>query len=293
MKRRYNIFYFISEALKGLKRNGVMTFASIAVLLSCLLVMGGFSLLVLNINVNLERLGTLNEIVAYCNSDADAEKISEIEGAIKSLDNVDTVIHVTKAEALKSLQEKNPELYDDVTEEENPLFDSFTISYKDNSGVNELDYQLHQIDGIYRIRNNIDLANKIESVKSGVMIVFLWFLAILFVVSIFIIINTIKLTLFSRRKEISIMRYIGATGWFITLPFIIEGIIIGVVSGLCSFFVIKFAYGYVIEQAMSFQMLELAAFGPISNYILLACVGIGVATGVIGGGISIAKYLRD
>lgn len=292
--KRYSIFYFIHEALKGMKRNGVMSFASIAVLLSCLLVIGGFSLIVVNIDLNLDKLGNLNEIVAFCESDADDDTVADVESKISALDNVESIVHATKEEQLKKLQEENPTLYGDITEEENPLSDSFTISYKDNSKVPELDYQLKQIEGIRKVRNNLELANTIENVKSGVMLVFFWFLAILFVVTVFIIINTIKLSVFSRRKEIGIMRHIGATNGFITLPFIFEGIFIGIASGIGSFLILKFGYSALIAgTASDIQMISFINFSDISGYVLLATLAIGIITGVLGGLISLAKYLKD
>ena len=292
--RRYNVFYFIWEALKGMKRNGVMTFASVAVLLSCLLVIGGFSLIVVNINVNLEQLGNLNEMVAFCEPDADEDSINRIKSEIEALENVDSIVHATKDEELKILQAENPTLYGDITEEENPLSDSFTIKYKDNEKVPELDYQLQQIEGIRKVRNNLDLANKIEALKNGIMLVFIWFLAILFIVSVFIIINTIKLSVFSRRKEISIMRYIGATNWFITLPFLFEGVIIGIASGIGSFFILKLAYSAIIAgAATSIKMIAFISFAEIQSIVLLGSIGIGVFTGVIGGLLSLSKYLKE
>ena len=126
------------------------------------------------------------------------------------------------------------------------------------------------------------------------MLVFVWFLAILFVVSVFIIINTIKLSVFSRRKEISIMRYIGATNWFITLPFIFEGIFIGLASGIGSFFILKFGYSAIVSGAASdIQMISFMNFSEISTIVLLGALGIGIVTGVLGGLISLGKYLKD
>ncbi len=292
--RRYNLFYFIGEALKSLKRNGVMTFASIAVLLSCLLVIGGFSLLVLNIDTNLEKLGTLNEIVVFCQPDASEEEIDAVEAAIHKLDNVDTVTHSTKSEQLSTLKAEDPDLYGDITEEENPLSDSFAIRYKDNDGVTTLDYELRNIEGVRKVRNSLELSNKIEGIKNSIMIVFFWFLAILFVVSIFIIINTIKIAVLNRKKEISIMRYIGATAWFIILPFIFEGIIMGTASGLGSFFIIKFGYSAIVSGAgEDLAMLSFVSFSDISTYVLLGALAIGILTGVIGSSISLSKYLKD
>lgn len=288
------IFYFLSEAFKSLKRNGVMTFASIAVLLSCLLVIGGFSLLVVNIDVNLEKLGTLNDIVVFCHPDASEEEIAGIENSISKLSNIESINHKTKSEQLKLLQEEDPELYGDITEEENPLSDSFTIKYEDNSKVADLNYELQLIEGVRKVRNNLELANTFETLKNNIMMIFFWFLAILFIVSVFIIINTIKLAVINRKKEISIMRYIGATGWFIILPFVFEGIIIGLVSGVTAFFATKYGYISLTGQfANDIQMLTLINFGDIQSYVLLGMLGIGVVTGVIGSSLSLVKYLKE
>ena len=109
-----------------------------------------------------------------------------------------------------------------------------------------------------------------------------------------IIINTIKLSVFSRRKEISIMRYIGATNWFITLPFLFEGVIIGIVSGLGSFFILKFAYSAIVASAAeSIKMITMISFFNIQGTVLLGSLGIGVFTGVMGGLLSLSKYLKE
>lgn len=292
--RRYNLFYFIGEAFKSLRRNGVMTFASIAVLLSCLLVIGGFSLLVLNIDVNLENLGKINDIVVFCFPDATEEQISSVGEAISSLSNVESVTRATKADQLAELKEQDPELYGDITAEENPLSDSFTIKYIDLEGVTDLDYELRNIDGVRKVRNSLDVANTIEDLKNGIMLIFAWFLVILFIVSIFIIINTIKIAVLNRKREISIMRYIGATAWFITLPFLFEGIIMGIVAGTGSFFILKFGYEAILRTVTdTFQMLTFISFSDISTYVLLGALGIGIVTGMLGSSISLGKYLKD
>jgi len=150
--RRYNLFYFIGQALHGLFRNGVMTFASIAVLMSCLIVTGGFSLLVLNIDLNLEQFDLLKEIVVFCPPLATEEEVTAVGEQIKKLDNVANVERVTKAEALADVKEES-DVYDDVTEEQiqDYMPESFVITYIDNERVSTLDYQLKQIEGKYLI----------------------------------------------------------------------------------------------------------------------------------------------
>lgn len=291
--RRYSIFYFIGQAFKGLWRNGVMTFASIAVLMSCLVVIGGFTLLVYNIDVNLEQFGLMNELVVFLNHDLSEEEITGIGEQLSSLDNLATIDRVTKAEGLASMKEKY-EVYADVTEEENPLSDSYVLTYADTEKVPEMKYQINQIEGVRKIRDRLDLATSIESFKSGIMMIFVWFLIILAVVSVFIIVNTIKLSVFARRHEISVMRYVGATGWFITLPFLIEGIIIGLLASAIAFFVEWYFYGYIETMVMSdLQMITIAAFGEIKKFVLAGFIALGIFTGIVGSSISLGKYLRQ
>ena len=186
------------------------------------------------------------------------------------------------------------EVYADVTEEENPLSDSFTIIYQENEKVPELKYQIQQIEGYRKLSDKADLASTLESFKNGIMLIFIWFLAILVVVSVFIIVNTIKLSVFARRHEISVMRYVGATGWFITLPFVIEGIIIGLVSSITAYFVEWYFYSYIETMATEdMKMITIASFDSIYLYVLIGFIGLGVLTGIIGSSISLGKYLKQ
>lgn len=296
MRKRYSLFYFIGQGFQGIFRNGVMSFASVAVLMSCLLVLGAFTLLVQNINVNLEEFGLLNEIVVFVDRDADEEKIRQIEAEILALDNVASVKRTTKAEALETMKAQSEEyahLYEDIDETNNPLTDSFTITYEDNDRVVTLAYLLGQIDGVRKVNNRLDLAVTISNFKNGVLLIFTWFLIILFVVSLFVIINTVKLSVFSRRNEISIMRYVGATGWFITLPFLIEGIIIGLVSSAAAYFVELYCYRYVQRIVLSdLEMISVIPVETVQMPLLWAFLVIGVVAGVIGSAISLGKYLK-
>lgn len=294
--RRYNLFYFIGQGFQGIFRNGVMSFASVAVLMSCLVVLGGFALLVYNINVNLEEFGLMNEIVVFVDREAGEEDIQRIEAEIRALDNVASVTRTTKAQALESMKAQSEEyahLYEDIDETNNPLTDSFTIVYEDNDRVVTLAYLLGQIEGVRKVNNRLDLAVTMSNFKSGVLLIFTWFLIILFVVSLFVIVNTIKLSVFSRRQEISIMRYVGATGWFITLPFLFEGMIIGLVSSAAAFFLEIYLYRYIETMVISdLEMISVISPAAVQMPMLWAFLAIGVLAGVIGSGISLGKYLK-
>lgn len=293
--RRYRLGYFLGQAFRGLWRNGIMTVASVTVLMSCLVVMGSFALLIFNIDTNLENLGLLNEIVVFVDETKTDEEVAEIEAKIRSLDNVAEVEFISKEEALLQESEQYAEyagLYD-MLAEDNPLRDEFRIKYEDNSVVSTLVYQLGQIDGIAKINNRLDLAVSIEKVKSSISLVLVWFMVILLAVSVFVIINTIKLAVHARRAEITIMRYIGASDWFVVLPFVFEGIIIGIISSVFAFFIEWYMYSYVIKMIDgSFDFIEMLSFGDISGLVAVSFLGIGIVTGIIGSTISTRKHLK-
>jgi Cell division protein len=298
--RRYSVTYFIGQSIKGLWRNGVMSLASITVLMSCLTVMGSFSLLVLNINHNLNLLGVLNEIVVFIDIEKDDLEIANIETQIKALENVGEVEYISKSEALENERvkyEKYPGVFtliDERGDQDKVLPATFIITYTDNSKVSTLQYKLeHNIEGIKKVHCNADLAQTLENAKNGIIVIFIWFLIILFVVSIFVIINTIKLAVYSRRQEINIMRYVGATNWFIVLPFIFEGVLIGFVASGIGYLIVWYAYRYVCNIVMvDFQMIQMIMFNDIGFILGASFLLIGVLTGIIGSCISLNKYLK-
>lgn len=272
-----------------------MTIASVMVLVSCLVVMGSFWLLLQNIDSNLEQLRLLNEIVVFIDASKTDEEVAAIGDQIRKLDNVSEVTFVSKEQALEEERERYDEYTDiyDMVADDNPLRDSFVIKYIDNSKVATLDYQVGQIDGVAKVNDRLDIAVTIEKLKSGISMVLIWFMVILFVVSIFVIINTIKLAVHSRRTEITIMRYIGATDWFVILPFIFEGILIGLISSAIAYFIEWYMYGYVVSMiGDNFNMLSILSFNDIRAMVAIAFVGIGIITGIIGSTISTRKYLK-
>ena len=270
-----------------------------SVLMSCLVVLGCFALLLVNINVNLDNVAQLNQIVVYCDYDLDETAVEKIGNQIEELDYIDSVEHVSKEEALEIMREQSgdyEELYSGITEENNPLSDSFEIMYKgtDETKVFDLEAQLRSIEGVRKINSVYQVAKTLDSLKNGIMLVCLWFLSILFVVSIFVIINTIKLAVYSRRSEISVMRYVGATNWFITMPFILEGVLIGVFASLIGFAIETYIYNYVHKMALvDLQMITVLGYGKIAIPLFIGFVVIGVITGIIGSMASLRKYLKS
>lgn len=297
-RRYYNPFYFIGEALRSAWRNRVMSIASVLVLASCLILLGAFGLLICNLNVNLDRLGMLNEIVVFVEYDTEQSRVDEIGAEIKALDNVTYVEYVSKESGLEDMIENYPEyaenLKDIQDKGDNPLPDSFVVTYADNNGVLKLESDLHDIPGVMKVNNRLDYATNVESFKNGVSLVFVWLFVLLFAVSIFVIFNTIKLAVHGRRAEISIMRFIGSTKAFIVSPFVIEGVLIGLLSSILAYIADAELYKYVLRIAdAELEMLEFISFGEVNFILLFGFMAIGILTGIAASMVSIHKNLKS
>ena len=301
-RRFYNPFYFIFDAFRNLWRHRVTGIASVLVLSSCLILLGAFGLLIRNIDVNMEKLGLLNEIVVFVDYDVTPEKLQVITQDIKALDNVTYVDFVSKESGFESMKQTYPDyadLFDSIAESgDNPLADSFVITYKDTAGANKLEYDLLLIDGVMKVNNRVDYAMTIENFKSGASFVFLWFIVLLLAVSLFVIFNTVKLAVHGRRNEISIMRFIGATKGYIISPFVIEGVTIGAASAAIAFFADKWIYDYAIkmmegESKGLLDMFELVPYAEIQTELLVLFLLLGVVTGVAASIISLQKNLNN
>lgn len=276
-----------------------MSAASVAVLMSCLVVLGCFALLVVNINVNLENIAKLNEIMVFCDRELEEDAVQEVERQIKQCDYVESCVRITKEESLEQLKAESPEhaeVYDDFSGENNPLCESFEVIYKgsDEAKIFDLESRLRNIEGVSKINSVYQTAKTIDKLKSGVLLVCVWFLAILFVVSVFVIINTIKAAVHARRHEIQVMRYVGATNSFIVSPFVFEGIIIGVAAAILAFLIETYIYNYIESTAFAdIQIIQILDYSKIAPVLGVGCLVVGVITGIIGSVMSLTKYLKS
>lgn len=297
-RNRYSTRFFLKQAFTSLWRNGVMSVASVAVLMSLLVVLGSFVLLVANLNVNLNNIAKLNVIMVFCDYELTEEETQSVEAQIQKLPNVDKCVRITKEEALQKMKDESGggSVYDDMTGENNPLCESFEVTYADEEGskVLDLEAKLNEIEGVRDIESVYEIAKTIDNFKSGIMLVFAWFLVILFVVSIFVIINTIKQSVYARRHEITVMRYVGATNGFITMPFIFEGVIIGVIASLIAYVIELFIYNYVGSTALgSVSFITIISRTTVALPMLAGFVVVGIITGIIGSVASLRKYLKS
>ncbi len=296
------LFTFIKDGIKGVFRNGLMSLASIFVLLSSLLIIGIFTTLIKNVNYNLEGMQDFKELVCYMELDATREQMEEAKKEIETYDKyVVKVTAVTKEEALAIEKEKYGddensqkifEMYENGRA--NPLPDSLRVEYKSNVGLEKLEESIKKIDGVDdNIRNTYEIAQNIENLKSIVTIGGTWLMFLLAVVAVFVIANTIKLTYHSRELEINIMRYIGATKRYITMPFVVESIIISIISAGIGYFAQWYIYTRLVEGIQrQYQIVKIIPFGELNHLFLVIYFGVGLFMGVFGSIITIRKYMK-
>lgn len=294
---KYSPTYLIGQAFTGLWRNFGMSIASVLVLLACLLTTGSFFALIKNLNYNLDDLGQLNQIVVYLDESYTSAQVEGVQAKIAAMSGVEGASIVTKEQALaeekQKYAEQYPNLFDSLSEADNPYRDSIVITYRQGVSVGDLEANITALEGVVNMVSRADVADSVSSMKNGISVVFAGFMIVLFVVTLFVIIMTIRLAVMSRSKEIMIMRYVGATRHFIMTPFVLEGVIIGVVSALLAFILQRQIYaaaarlltnGYDLIRVMPFHSLGLAFLG---GFLL-----IGIVTGAVGSWISLRKYLK-
>ncbi len=294
-----NLGYLTKEGFRNLKVNKLMTVASVTVLFSCLMLIGIAFMLLVNIEAFISDIESENVIMVYVDMEATEYEYIKLGNDLRSLDNVADVENIDKEvayeEVLSEMDEGLREYLSSLNE--NPLPDAYRVTISDMSGFESVVNEIKKLDGIERVYENSTLARQLDGIKESVTYISLGMIILLLVVSLFIISNTIKVTMFSRRLEISIMKSVGATNSFIRWPFMIEGIIIGLVAGLLATAAVWGCY----EFALSSFTAVLSGFGAgtqinfldYAPYLVAAFVGIGIFTAVFGSATSIRKYLKE
>lgn len=289
---------FIAEGFKGVVRNGVRSVASILILASSLLLVGIFTTLIVVINQSIDSIDDFNEIVVYMNLDASPETVSAAGDSIRALKNVKTVTFVPKAEALASEKDKFGSdysyIFDSYDDNTNPLPDSYKIEYDSVDDIDALVYNLNHLDGVNKVKNRYDIAKNIENFKNAISLGGTWLMILLVAVSVFVISNTIRLTYHAREMEITVMRYIGATKFYITMPFVFEGAIIGLVSGAFGYLIQYYLYTVPLtELSAKFDgFIKIPAFSELNVYYLPIYFAAGILLGVFGSALAIRKYMK-
>lgn len=289
--------YLVKEGFRNTWTNRMMSIASICVLLSCLVLIGSASMIFLNINSLVQKIEDENVIMVYIDDEATDADIDEMGIKLNDISNVEKIEFVAKedawAEQIATMDEAQAEFFTETTDEI-PLPDAYKVTVKDLEQFTSTVKEIKALDHIYTVRQNTDLAKKLATLSHGITIIAIVIISVLFAISLFIISNTIKLTVYSRRLEISIMKSVGATNSFVQLPFVVEGIILGVVAGVLSLFAVWGIYEVAVKSfADVFRSIGLTplTFTDYALPILGIFIAIGIVSGVGGSLITMRKYL--
>ena len=287
--------YFIQETLRSLRRNNWMSFASIGTVAVSLFVLGVFLLLVLNMNRLASSLESQVQISVYLADGLSERARKDIASDIEALQGIEEIRYVPKEEAKERLAKRlgDQKYLLDALGEKNPLPDSFEVVLKSPDLVETAAAAITRMDGVEQAKYGQDVIEHLFAITRLIRIFGLALMVLLAGATLFIISNTIRLTVFARRKEVAIMKYVGATDWFIRWPFLLEGMVLGFVGGVLAAIALQSFYA-----AMAAKIYETLAFFPLlpqspyMYYVSAAILLSGMGIGALGSTISLKRFLK-
>ena len=289
------IWYYIKEGVRSIFTHGLMSFAAVCMTVACLLIMGSFSLIAVNAGNILQDLEDENEFLAYVDESLSQNEARALQDEIEAIPNVSSVTFVTKEQALQDFiaQQETAELFENTSAE--TLRDRYRIHVEDIEQLQDTADQVKQVNGIADVEASLEIADGFVMVRNVATAIAVILIVMLVVISVFIIANTIKLSTFTRREEIAIMKMCGATNWFVRAPFLVEGVILGLAGGIIAFFCQWGIYGLITRAMMErgiFSIITTVPFGNISHVVLLVFLLVGFAIGGGGSVMAIRKFLK-
>ncbi len=297
---KYNIIgYLIGEGFRSIIKQKKMTSASIIIMCATMFIFGAFYLIGENVNFIMKQVESQQGMRVMIKEDATDDQVRNLQTKLKQIDGVNQVTFHSKEDALASMKETlgtHQELLDTYAED-NPFPASYFVTLTDLTLNKDVQAKILELEAVDEIASSDDTISTLASMAKGIQIGTLVLLAILIIISIFIISYTIKLTVYARRREISIMKYVGATNSFIRGPFIVEGIIIGIISAIFSVGIVGGVYNALINKALTSPVLQrinivLYGFSDIAVKLLAVYLILGIGIGIIGSAISMRKYLK-
>lgn len=287
--------YFIKEVYTSFKRNIWMTLASIFTVVLSLFILGFFSIVILNLNKMADTLESQVQISVYLKDDLSQEEIDETKETLSKIEGLQDIKFTTREEAMKNFKERlgDQQFLLDALDDTNPLPDSFSLTVTSPEQVKTIADTAAALDSVESASYSQDIINHLFNLTHLIRLIGVALIILLTGAAIFIISNTIRLTVFARRKEIAIMKYVGATDWFIRWPFLLEGICLGFIGGGLATIFLYIVYNQVtqeIYEAMAF--FPLIPQHPFIDYISLAILVAGIIIGALGSTISLKRFLK-
>lgn len=286
--------YFLRESLVSIGRNSWMASASVGTVAVSLFVLGVFLLLVLNMNRAASIVESQVQIAVYLRDDMDIGAIRWVGSEIQKIDGINSIEFVSKDVAIERLRSRlGDQSYLLDALEENPLPNGFNVTMREARLVPATAEKISKIDGVTEAKYGQDVVENLFDITQMIRVFGLCLMLTLAGATIFIISNTIRLTIFARRKEIAIMKYVGATDEFIRLPFVIQGVILGFIGGLISAIALSYFYSVVSEKIFdSLKFFPLLPQDPYMKFIGILIIVFGMIIGAAGSTISLKKFLK-
>ena len=285
--------YLLKEGIKSIWSNRMMSIASIGVLVSCLLLTGAAELITLNVSSVVDEIGGENVTRVFLEQEVTDLEAVYIQDEIGKLSNVSDTEFVSKDDAIKEYEDTlREDIFSQMQGEGNPLPNSVDVTLTDLSLYDETMAQITAIDGVDQVRDTREIASKLTSLSTLVSSMSLWIVLALSLISIFIISNTIRMTMYSRRFEISIMKSVGATDTFIRIPFVFEGMIIGLISGVIGSLLLTLVYDAVMKGVQNIIQFKFIPYDELAIYVWVIFILAGMIIGMLGSLLSIGRYLR-
>ena len=286
--------YFIKEGVGSIFTHGFMSFASVCTIVACLVIMGSFSLLALNVSSIIKDLENNNQILAYVDENLTEDQAKALQSQIEAVPNVRSATFVSRDEAMSSFEKQySSSLFQGM--DSSILRDRYVVYLENNDQIEQTQQNLLGVSGVAKVNAHVEISKGFITVRNIVAIVSLLLVTILFIISLFIMSNTIKLATFERREEIAIMKMVGATSSFIRWPFVIEGLILGLMGALIAFILQWGIYALVANRIVGSSGLSFLEFLPFSTFSLeiLAAFGVvGLGVGIFGSLMAIKNYLK-
>ncbi len=287
--------YLIREGFRSVMTHGFMSFATVAIIVACLIIMGSVSLLAMNINALIKDLENQNEIVVFVDESLSDEALArDLQRNIEAVDNVASAQFVSRGEAMDSFMSKyDASLMEGI--DEDVFRHRFVVRLNDIAYMSQTKTELEAIRGVAKVNAHLDYAKSFVTIRNVVSIVSLVLIVMLIFVSFFIMTNTIKLATFGRREEIAIMKMVGATNGFIRLPFVIEGLVLGMLGGGIAFLAEWGLYNLVTGRvigSMTGTLLNVVPFRDVALPVFIVFMATGILVGVFGGLNAIRNYLK-
>jgi len=290
-----NIGYLLKEGFRSIFQHGFMSFAAICVTVACLIIVGSFSALAYNLDIMVQDLNKTSEIMVYIDSDLSDAEARSIGTKINLLDNVFDAKYVSREEALQNFvsDHDNDSAFSGVQAQD--LRHRYVVTLEDNTKMEQTAEQLKNLPGVAKVSAAYELAQGFTTLQNVLHIVSVAVIAVLLVVSLLIISNTVKLAMYDRRDEIAIMKMVGATDGFIRWPFVYEGLLLGLIGAAVAFGLQWLLYAAVsqgIANSDTMQLLRVVDFRQIWAPVAAVFAGVGILVGVGGSLTAIRKFLR-